>query len=60
MVASGHPRNGSRCKKVGAGAFGRGPENWHFSYVTAPSGRAPGEWAQTYYCSGSGSERRWN
>jgi len=38
------------CKTVGAGVLGRETENWQFSYVTAPAGQAPGEWAQAYHC----------
>jgi len=33
--------------------LGRGPENWHFSYLTAPAGQAPIEWAQAYFCGGA-------
>jgi len=32
--------------------LGRGPENWHFLYVTAPTDQAPGECAQAYQCGG--------
>jgi len=39
-------------QKVGIGVFGRGPENWHFSYLMAPAGQAPGEWAQANHCGG--------
>jgi len=52
MVAPGHLGNGLRCQKVGVGFFGRGPENWHFSYLTAPAGQVPREWAQVYHCGG--------
>jgi len=51
-VVPGCPRYSLRCKKVGVRVLVGGPENWHFSYLTAPSGQAPGVWAQTYHCGG--------
>jgi len=43
------PRGWFKAHKSGGGG---GPENWHFSYLTAPAGQAQDERAQAYHCSG--------